>query len=267
MKIAAFWHRMLLAVLLGGVFLAANADEARWNTPARLVDSFVELALKSANSTRQNSVHKWTVPLRYFIVQGVGDEELHRKLIDTHFRHLAAITGMSIEPVASEAAANFLVVLTSEDRLEQELPRYFGSGAASQRAALFRGSLCLASFAVERKKGSIVRAVAVIPVDRARGTGHLVSCVVEELTHAMGLPNDSPQVFPSIFSRKSTQAYLTGLDHLLLRMLYDPRVKPGMGENTVRPILQTIAAEYQRDQRFDSAEKTATESGLAGLDR
>ena len=158
-------------------------------------------------------------------------------------------------------------MLTSEDKLEQELPRYFGSGSAAQRAALFRGSLCLASFAVERRKGSIMRGVAMIPVDRARGNGDLVSCVVEELTHAMGLPNDSPKVFSSIFSRKSTQAFLTGLDHLLLRMLYDPRVKPGMDENTVRPILQTIAAEYQRDQRFDSAEKTAAESGLAGLDR
>ena len=96
MKIATLWHHTLLAVLFGAASLAAGADEARWTTPERLVDSFVELALKSANSTRRNPVHKWTVPLRYFIVQGVGDEELHRKLIVTHFQHLAAITGMSI---------------------------------------------------------------------------------------------------------------------------------------------------------------------------
>lgn len=145
------------------------------------------------------------------------------------------------------------------------MPRYFGSGSARQREALFRHSLCLAGFAIDRKKGSIMRGVAIIPVDRARGNGDLVSCVVEELTHVMGLPNDSPKVFPSIFSRKSTQAFLTGLDHLLLGMFYDPRVKPGMDENTVRPILRAIAAEYQRDKRFDSAEKIAAESGLAGL--
>lgn len=267
MKIAALWHRMLLVVLLGGAPLAAGADEPRWNSPARLVDSFVEVALHSAYSTRQNPVRKWIVPLRYFIVHGVGDEELHRRLIRVHFQHLAEITGLAIQPAGSETAANFLIVLTSEDRLELDMPRYFGNGSAHQRAALYRDSLCLASFAIERKKGSIVRAVAMIPVDRARGNGDLVSCVVEELTHAMGLPNDSPKVFPSIFSRKSTQAFLTGLDHLLLTMLYDPRVKPGMDEKTVRPILQTIAAEYQRDKRFDSAEKIAAESGLAGLDR
>lgn len=267
MKIAALWHRMLLAVLLGGASLAAGADEPRWNSPARLVDSFVEVALKSAYSTRQNPVRKWIVPPRYFIVHGVGDEELHRRLIGVHFQHLAGITGLAIQPAASVAVANFLIVLTSEDRLEEDMPRYFGSGSAHQRAALYRDSQCLASIAVERKKGSIVRAVVMIPVDRARGNGDLVSCVVEELTHAMGLPNDSPKVFPSIFSRKSTQAFLTGLDSLLLSMLYDPRVKPGMDENTVRPILQTIAAEYQRDKRFDSAERIAAESGLAGLDR
>lgn len=267
MKIAALWHRMLFAVLLGGAPVAAGADEARWNSPAHLVDSFVEVALHSAYSTRQNPVYKWVVPLRYFIVQGVGDEDLHRKLIGTHFQHLAAITGLAIQPAESQATANFLVVLTSEGRLEEELPRYFGSASAHQRETLFRHSLCLASFAVERKKGSIVRAVAIIPVDRARGNGGLLSCVVEELTHAMGLPNDSLKTFPSIFSRKSTHAFLTGLDSLLLRMLYDPRVKPGMDENTVRPILQAIAAEYQRDERFDNAEKLAAESGLAGLNR
>ncbi|MEZ5685909.1 MAG: DUF2927 domain-containing protein, partial [Paracoccaceae bacterium] len=38
-------------------------------------------------------------------------------------------------------------------------------------------------------------------------------------------------------------ALLTRHDELLLRMLYDPRLTPGMTEAEARPIVQTIAAE------------------------
>lgn len=257
---------MLFGVLLAGMAAVCADEGARWRSSAYLVDAFVEVALKSEYSTRRNPVRKWSGAVGYFIVHNVGDEELHRKLIETHFRHLGEITGLKIQPADSQVAANFLVVLSSEDRLEGDLSRYFGAGAALQHEILFRHSICHAAYATERK-GSIVRAVAMIPVDTARASGELVTCVIEELTHAMGLPNDSLKVFPSIFSRKSSQAFLTGLDHLMLRMLYDPRIKSGMDEKAVRPILRTIAAEYQRDNRFATAEQQAAENGLAGLDR
>ena len=58
---------------------------------------------------------------------------------------------------------------------------------------------------------------------------------------------------------------LSGLDHLLLKMLYDPRIKPGMNEKTALPVLKTIAAEYERDRAFADADRDAAESGLARL--
>jgi len=266
MKILGLLHSLLLAVLLGGPSVAAGAEEVQWKAPGFLVASFVEVALRSRYSTRQNPVRKWIVPVSYFIVHRVGDEELHRKLIDTHFRQLAEITGLAIQPATSQSAANFLVVLTSEDRLEADLPDYFGAVPARQRETLFRHCLCMATFATERK-GSIVRAVAMIPVDAASARGDLVSCVAEELTHAMGLPNDSLKLFPSIFSRKSNHPLLSGLDLMMLRMLYDPRVKAGMKEAIVLPILRAIAGEYARDNRFAAAEQHAADGGLAGLHR
>jgi len=257
---------LLCWILLAGATFARAEEGSSWQNPGYLVDSFVEVALRSEYSTRRNPVRKWSGPVGYYIVHHVGEEELHRRLIDTHFRQLGDITGLAIRPVESQALANFLVVLTREDKLDADLPRFFGTGAALQHQTLFRHSLCQATFATERK-GTIVRAVAMIPVDTARARGGLASCVVEELTHAMGLPNDSLKIFPSIFSRKSNHAYLTGLDQLMLRMLYDPRIKAGAQENAVRPVLWTIAAEYQRDNRFALAEQSAAEDGLAGLDR
>lgn len=266
MKIAIPWYCMLIVLLLGGASAATATADSRWHSSGYLVDSFVEVALRHDYSTRQNPLRKWSAPVNYFIVHRVGDDELHSTLIQTHFRHLAQITGLAIQPAQSQAAANFLVVLTSEDRLEVDLPLYLGAGSAQRHEALFRHNVCLATFATERK-GSIVRAVAMIPVDAARARGDLVSCMIEELTHAMGLPNDSPKLFPSIFSRKSSHIFLTGLDSLLLKMLYDPRLRAGMSEKLAWPILQVIAGEYERDRRFATADQLAAESGLAAMNR
>ena len=78
----------LLFAFAGAVTEAADAPR---NSPVLLIDSFVELAMKNGYSTRQNPVRKWMTAVRYFIVHRVGDEDLHRELIDAHFRHLARI--------------------------------------------------------------------------------------------------------------------------------------------------------------------------------
>ena len=43
----------------------------------------------------------------------------------------------------------------------------------------------------------------------------------------MGLPNDSPEARPSLFNDDLEFALLTEHDAILLRMLYDPRLRPG----------------------------------------
>jgi len=50
---------------------------------------------------------------------------------------------------------------------------------------------------------------------------------LEEMTQAMGLPNDSDIVAPSIFNQTSTLRALTETDIYLLRTLYDKRLPPG----------------------------------------
>jgi hypothetical protein len=93
----------------------------------------------------------------------------------------------------------------------------------------------------------------------------LPACVVEELTQVLGLPNDSDKVFPSVFNDHSTDVFLTGLDVLLLRMLYDPRIVHGMEEAALRPLLRTIAAEITANGGFERAEQAAAAGGLSKL--
>lgn len=267
MNIRFFWRLLLVALLccLGSIQPLRAESRAHWKSPAYLVEAFVEIALKNEYSPKPGLVRKWTTPINYFVIHRVGDEGLHQYLAVTHLEHLARITGVPIRPALNQAAANYLIVMTTESRLRDDLLGYFGWRSAGQREKFFRESVCLAIFTT-KPKGPIISAVAMITVDRARARGALASCVIEELTQVMGLPNDSDKVFPSIFNDLSTDSFLSGLDYLLLKMLYDSRVKAGMDEKTVRPILQVIAGEFERDGLIDNAEKLAAGDGLAGLD-
>ena len=55
-----------------------------------------------------------------------------------------------------------------------------------------------------------------------------LSCLHEEIAQGLGLSNDSPAARPSIFNDDEEFALLTRHDELLLTMLYDPRMIPGM---------------------------------------
>jgi len=68
-----------------------------------------------------------------------------------------------------------------------------------------------------------------------------LSCIHEEMAQAMGLANDSPTARPSIFNDDEEFALLTRHDELLLKMLYDRRLRLGMTPLQARPLLPAIA--------------------------
>ena len=65
-------------------------------------------------------------------------------------------------------------------------------------------------------------------------------CIAEELTQAMGLSNDSSLIANSIFNDDSRQALLAPWDTLMLRVLYDPRIRPGMSRYEAMPVVRQI---------------------------
>ena len=104
-----------------------------------------------------------------------------------------------------------------------------------------RPTLCLVYAAEGRAKGVYVKAVAVVRAEHPMLLRQ--SCYHEELAQGLGLPNDSPKARPSIFNDDEEFAFLTTQDELLLRMLYDRRLRPGMTAAEGRPIVERIALE------------------------
>ncbi|MFV0303346.1 MAG: DUF2927 domain-containing protein [Paracoccus sp. (in: a-proteobacteria)] len=142
---------------------------------------------------------------------------------------------------------NFFVLILNEDerhdiapRLQRLLPGIPNTDMAALRD-LDRGNFCTV-FAYSRGASSTyVNAVALI---RAELPPRLrTSCIHEELAQGMGLANDSPGSRPSIFNDDEEFALLTLHDELLLRILYDRRLRPGMSQDEAAPIVREIAGE------------------------
>lgn len=83
-------------------------------------------------------------------------------------------------------------------------------------------------------------AVVVIPSEHADLMR--LACIHEELAQSLGLPNDSNAARPSIFNDDEEYALLTRQDEMMLKMLYNPALRPGMTEAEARPIVQTLAS-------------------------
>ena len=103
-----------------------------------------------------------------------------------------------------------------------------------------RSTYCIVYAQSDGDSGIYTRAFAVI---RAEHPDLLrLSCIHEEIAQALGLPNDSPTARPSIFNDDEEFALLTKQDELMLKILYNPALHPGMLLPEAQPIVETLAS-------------------------
>ncbi len=224
-----------------------------------LADNFVKIALYDeytnqgghlvARSTKSR-LRRWEEPVQLGVVFGDSVTPENRAVDQREVRHFARrLTRASGFPVTvtSPKAANFHVLFLSEDDRRDFAPRIRALVPGIDHRDLKtiidmpRSTFCLV-FAFSKGTGSTyTHALAVI---RAEHPDLLrKSCIHEELAQGLGLANDSPNARPSVFNDDEEFAFLTTHDELLLKMLYDPRLTPGMTPEQARPTVQMIAAE------------------------
>ena len=227
-------------------------------TDTQLARNFVRIALFDeyvsdggilrARATASN-LSRWSGPVRMSVEFGdtiPADQRLSDRIeVAKYANRLARVTGHPI--TMSNANPNFYVMflnegdrLGSEVRLRQMVP---GIAPSSMRAILDLPSnqLCIVVAFSEAGKSTYSKAIAVI---RGEHPDLLrKSCIHEELAQGLGLPNDSPAARPSIFNDDEEFGLLTTHDEMLLRMLYDPRLRNGMDAAEAAPIVRQIATE------------------------
>jgi hypothetical protein len=192
----------------------------------------------------------------------VADVALHEKLSHTHLQQLSAITGHPIASVSKDQA-NLNIIFTDEARLATYLQQDMQLTGNMLRK-LSRNSVCIAHFSVNGRS-EIISGLVIIPVDRARAHAKLLACVVEELTQIMGLPNDDVAVFPSIFNDRSYDDFLSGLDYILLKLLYQQDLRPGMNRQQTDKHVARIMQRPTFKAWLDEADITVRSDGLYPL--
>ena len=192
-------------------------------------------------------LRKWTGPVRMAVEFGANVPQEQRAtdntMVNRYAARLSRITGHPIS--AGSSNPNFHVLFMSEDDRDQAVNRVkqivpnIGANSLALFRNLPRSIHCLVvAFSDSNNDYRYSRAIAFIRSEHPELMRR--SCVHEELAQGLGLANDSPQARPSIFNDDDEFALLTTHDEELLRLLYNPALKPGMTPEQARPIMRRI---------------------------
>lgn len=216
-----------------------------------LYDEYTPVGGSMVPRSTASRLRRWDGPVRINLEFGPSvppaRQEEDRRAVAAFVARLARITGRPIGMVPSAAEANYHVLVLNEDEREASAARLrallpgIGAGPVRTIIGMNSGTFCLVFAFSEGADYRYARAVAVVRGEHPDLMR--MACYHEEITQGLGLANDSPQARPSIFNDDEEFALLTRHDELLLRMLYDPRLRPGMTEAEARPIAEVIARE------------------------
>lgn len=195
-------------------------------------------------------LNRWSGPVRISVEFGssvpLDQRRRDQAAVNTYASRLARITGHSITGVRSNG--NFHVFVAGEDDNEQLLRRLSQLVPDISRVELGlfrhlpRSFYCMVvAVSSAHNPHNYTRAIALIRAEHPDLVR--LSCIHEEIAQGLGLPNDSAAARPSIFNDDNEFALLTTHDELLLKLLYDPRLKQGMNADEARPIALAIAYE------------------------
>ena len=227
-----------------------RAEPAYSNTT--LHRNFMSIALNAEAADDVNAyggitISKWEGPIRYRLDGATPRDRLQ---ISALANHLTSLTGLPIVEASAGQRHNMDI---------RFVPRQYRALAVDElgkRGLLGRsvGALAVSWRDYERDR------CFTLTTRNARtgvtGTAHIFikdelspiwreTCIVEEMAQSLGLLNDDRYANPSIFNDDGVYLALTSHDELLLRTLYDPRIRSGMDAPSVNGLSRRIIDELR----------------------
>lgn len=243
--------RGLLRTDGGGPDTPYDADDLARNFEViAFYDEYSRGAISVSDRRAGGLLSRWDGPVRITTEFGASvpleQRSKDKSDIDAFAARLARLTNHPISPAARNG--NFHVFVAGEDdsafvqaRLKRLLPS-FGPDELALFNNLPRSFYCLVvAISGNGDPQNYTRAVALIRAEHPDLVR--LSCIHEEISQGLGLPNDSPRARPSIFNDDDEFALLTSHDEKLLSMLYDPRLRQGMSADEARPVTRILARE------------------------
>lgn len=216
-----------------------------------LVADFERIALRHEADPSQpggrgnwkpNPLGRWQGPLRYKFY-GSGTTEADRAEVRALMQRIGRLTGISVAEVDDDVTFLILIPTRAEEDgiaagLAKVRPEFAAAFDLWRHSATIRciGTSLAPASAPHSYDGAMV-AIGAATTGLAR-----LACLHEEIVQSMGLANDDSRVRPSIFNDDGEFALLTRHDAFLLRILYDPRLRPGMTADEAMPVVRRIVA-------------------------
>ncbi len=263
LALARYYRRVQDGLLTQGLLRQDGGGPDAPFSQRNLVDNFIRIALfdeytnvggRIVARTTPSNLDKWQEPILMSVEFGdsvlLAQRQKDNADIAQYANRLSRITGLPIRQVQS--GANFNVFVVNEDERKALAPRIreilpgINEAALNTVTDMPRSTFCLVFALDPGNDGSFSQALAIIRGEHPDLMR--LSCIHEELAQGLGLSNDSGAARPSIFNDDEEFALLTDQDELLLRMLYDPRMIPGMGADAARVQAEIIAAELMGGQ-------------------
>ncbi|MEM6662853.1 MAG: DUF2927 domain-containing protein [Pseudomonadota bacterium] len=196
---------------------------------------------RMVNEQLAKPLKRWSGTIRYKLV-GDGVVEEDADVLAALTERLSRLTGLTFAPAADEHDL-LISIATPRGRAEVSmLLDYMGQAEYRRRYDLWRqsfGWICGAVMSEsDQNTGQLVYAHVFLR-DELRGDMRR-ACLHEEVAQALGLTNDSNYARPSIFNDDQEFALLTRHDEILLSVLYDDRLVPGMQKDDAMPIVRRI---------------------------
>lgn len=214
---------LLVSFLFFAAWTARAAELPSVDTLVRLFNDVV-FKTESGEGATGKPIVRWETPIR---ARAQGDGwETYRSHMEAQFQQLRKLTGLSIAFAQPNEPANMQIhfLPTAEIKKRMNAP----------------GVNCGGTLSGSKSTATITSAIVYISTESDFKTRH---CIVEEITQILGLTNDTTFFADTIFNDASVVTALTLPDQILVRMLYDRRLKSGMTAKDAAPVVRTIAAE------------------------
>jgi hypothetical protein len=251
------WARGGAAVALVCVGLVAPAFATDKDLPPNetILRNFEIIAFGNEHTgLRYDHVRKWVDPIRLGIQVGYDYPDYFEQFVRQHAEDLRRLTGHPVELYYSPKMAkakrlpagfdrnkvNVILFYAPVKEVPKAIAKYFKNDMA-EIAKMIRTSQCFARYWT--RKNEIRSAIVIFFAEETQERTR--QCVIEELTQLLGLANDSDQVNPSIFNDRSPYIDLTKHDRLMVRLLYDKRIMPGMPRAEALKVSRQILRELR----------------------
>jgi len=230
-----------------------------------LVENFIRIALfneyqrdesgRFIEREAESVLHRWERPVRFALHFGQSVPGARRvaieRLVERYARQLAGASGHPVSLAGT--GGNFHILILGEDERRSFRDRLSAidpdlDGSAKDAILRLRRSIFCGVVTISGRVAPNTYDVAFAIIRAEHPEPLMTQCIHEELAQGLGLPNDSRRARPSIFNDNEEFGLLTRHDELLLKMLYDPRLRPGMTAREARPILEQLARDLLPDE-------------------